>query len=67
LKTLFFFPFFIKKFENFNKGNSKFLVFNERLFLKQIGISIKLEIKKFIKEWFRKEIKLVTKELSFII
>jgi hypothetical protein len=46
------FPSHIKKFENFNKGNSKFLVFKELLFLKQIGTSIILLRKKFIKDEF---------------
>ena len=45
-------PSHIKKFENFNKGNSKFFVFKELLFLKQIGTSIILLRKKFMKEEF---------------
>ena len=47
------FPSHIKKLENFNKGSSKFFVFKELLFLKQIGTSIILFRKKFIKDEFR--------------
>ena len=49
-----FFPFLIKKFINFNKGNSKFLVLKDALFLKQIGTSIILLIKNLIKDVFLK-------------
>ncbi len=45
-------PSHIKKLENFNKGNSKFFVFKEKLFLKQIGTSIILLRKKFINDEF---------------
>jgi hypothetical protein len=48
-----FLPCFIKKLENLSKGNSKFRVFKDELFLKQTGTSIILFIKNFIKEEFR--------------
>ena len=60
-----FFPFFIKKFENFNKGNSKLRFFNEILFLKQTGTSIILFIKNFINEEFLIYKKSVKKDKSF--
>jgi hypothetical protein len=47
-------PSHIKKLENFKRGSSKFLVFKEMLFLKQIGTSIILLKKKLIKEEFLK-------------
>jgi hypothetical protein len=47
------FPSHIRKLENFSKGSSKFFVFKELLFLKQIGTSIILFKKKSINEEFR--------------
>jgi len=58
------FPSHIKKFENFNKGKSKFLSFKEELFLKHTGTSIKLFKKKFIKDELRIYKKLFKKEKS---
>lgn len=61
LNIFVFFPFFIKKLENFKRGNSKFLVLKEWLFLKHTGTSIIFVIKKFIKEELRKNKKLTIK------